>query len=98
MKTIKIIFFSLISIFLISEVGLNQTIQLGVLGGYVRIQKPEIYSEKISNYGLGLNDAIQYGGKIKIGFKRAQLKITGLVRYIKLTDQKYSDVVNTHWS
>ena len=63
--------------------GFSQSIQFEITGGYSNIQKPKIYTKKISDYGLGLNKGYFLGGKIKVSFSDFPIKITGLANYFK---------------
>ncbi|MBL7093054.1 hypothetical protein ISS22_03670 [candidate division KSB1 bacterium] len=59
-KKIKILLPALF-VLLFFTLGHSQSIQFGITGGYSNIQKPEFYTKKISDHGLGLNEGYYLG-------------------------------------
>ena len=78
--------------------GFSQSIQFGITGGYSNIQKPGIYTKKISNDGLGLKNGFHTGAKIKIGTNKLPLKFFGIINYLKVTSSGYNEAVLPPWS
>ena len=85
-------------LFLLPNIAKTQSIQLGVNGGLTKFLSPAEYSKKISEYGLGFEWESQIGVKVKIGFQKLPLKLTGIFNYLEANGIGYSNIVTPPYS
>lgn len=79
----KLIFFRgfIFIFFIIFQFSYSQKLQLGVSGGYSRINYVDYFTNNISNNGLGLENGLQIGFNTKYQLSSIKLRITGNINY-----------------
>jgi len=83
MSKIKFVLLANFILFSLLTNGFTQSIEVGITGGYFNILKPGAYSDKVSDYGLELQNGYILGGKMKVSFSDLPVNITGLVNYLR---------------
>lgn len=74
----------LCSMIIMASTGYSQSTWIGVSGGILHFQNPELFTKSISGEGLDFNWGVQLGIRAKYAFINIPLKLTGLFNYTKL--------------
>jgi len=100
MFMVKVFHLILVLFFLISAEndGYSQAFQIGVSGGALRFQNPDLFTKSISGKGLDFDWGTQLGIRAKYGFKNLPLNLTGLFNYTQVKGKGSTNLIAPPWS